>query len=63
MPGAGILTDILAVDPDAYVIMFSADSSRHNVERTALQGAKGIMAKPFSKDKLMEYIERCPTLS
>jgi DNA-binding NarL/FixJ family response regulator len=43
--------------------MFSADSSRENVARTMLEGARGFMAKPFSRDKLMEYISKCPTFS
>ncbi|MDE2029194.1 MAG: response regulator [Alphaproteobacteria bacterium] len=62
MEGTDALRDILRVDPDAYVIMLSADSSRENVERTTRQGAKGFLAKPFTKEKLREYIQECPTL-
>ncbi|MBI3418513.1 MAG: response regulator [Proteobacteria bacterium] len=61
--GTQILSDILAIDPEAYVVMFSADSSQDNVEHTVQRGAKGFMTKPFSKERLMEYLEKCPTIS
>jgi two-component system chemotaxis response regulator CheY len=56
-----LLADVLSFDPNAHVIMFSADSSRENVERTLHLGAKGFMAKPFYKAKLLEYLRECPT--
>jgi two-component system chemotaxis response regulator CheY len=64
MPGRGgmeILADIMALDPGAYVIMLSADSSRDNVEQAMQHGAKGFMAKPFTKEKLNEHLKSCPT--
>ncbi len=64
MPGRNgqeVLADILAVDPAAYVIMLSSDSSVENVEFTVKKGAKGFLAKPFSKDRLLEYYYKaCP---
>lgn len=61
--GTSALHTILTIDPKAYVLMLSADSSRENVELTTKSGAKGFLTKPFTKDKLMEYIKKCPTFS
>ena len=61
--GTNIQHKVLAVDPQAYVVMLSADSSRENVESTLHRGAKGFMTKPFTKERLQEYIHKCPTIS
>ena len=61
--GTNNLQNILFIDPKAYIIMLSADSSRENVELTAHKGAKGFLTKPFTKEKLQEYIRKCPTVS
>lgn len=66
MPGRDGLENlqaILALDPQAYVIMVSSDSSPENVVWTTKHGAKGFMVKPFSKEKLLEYVEKCPTIT
>jgi two-component system chemotaxis response regulator CheY len=60
--GTDILQDILALDSNAYIIMLSADSSRENVSLALKQGAKGFLTKPFTKEKLQEYIRKCPTI-
>jgi len=62
MDGPQVLREILAVDPQAYVVMLSADSSRENVALTAQKGAKGFLTKPFTKEKLQEYVQKCPTI-
>ena len=61
--GMDILSDIMAFDPQAYIIMLSADSSRDNVATAIEHGAKGFMAKPFTKEKLAEHLKNCPTFS
>jgi two-component system chemotaxis response regulator CheY len=61
--GTNNLQNILAIDPKAYIIMLSADRSRENVELTAHKGAKGFLTKPFTKEKLQDYIRKCPTMS
>ena len=66
MPGKDGLENlqaILALDPQAYVVMVSSDSSSENVVWTTKHGAKGFMAKPFGKDRLVEYVEKCPTIT
>lgn len=66
MPGKDGLENleaVLAFDPQAYVVMLSSDSSPENVLLTTKHGAKGFMAKPFTKDRLMDFIEKCPTIT
>ncbi|MDD3029990.1 MAG: response regulator [Alphaproteobacteria bacterium] len=59
--GTSLLGKLFEMDPKAYIVMLSADSSRKNVELTANKGAKGFLTKPFTKEKLQEYLSKCPT--
>lgn len=59
--GTDVMRDILAIDPQAYIVMLSADSTQENVQLTTHQGAKGFLTKPFSKEKLQDYVRKCPT--
>ena len=63
LSGVDILKQLYALDKHAYVIMLSADSSRENVLSTRELGASGFMTKPFSKERLIDFYHRCPTLS
>ncbi|MDX1975923.1 MAG: response regulator [Rickettsiales bacterium] len=60
--GHELLEKIIALDPEAYVIMLSGNCDRENITQAMSRGAKGFVAKPFTKDKLFQYIERCPTI-
>lgn len=60
--GHALLEGILRMDPEAYVVMLSAHSDAENVTRALQRGAKGFVTKPFSHEKLMQYVQRCPTL-
>lgn len=60
--GHELLEKIMTLDPDAYVVMLSGNADRDNIMQAMRRGAKGFVAKPFTKDKLLQYIERCPTL-
>ena len=55
--GFSVLRQILASDPDAYVVMFSGNSYLDNVTAALSQGAAGFIAKPFKKERLRHYIE------
>ncbi len=66
MPGQNgleTLKDIMAMDAQAYVVMLTSDSSSDNVVYTSKGGAKGFLAKPFSKEKLQVYLKKCPTFA
>jgi two-component system chemotaxis response regulator CheY len=60
--GTELLQQIRAIDPRAYIVMLSADSSAENVKSTTQSGAKGFLTKPFTKEKLQEYLIKCPTI-
>ena len=52
----------MEVDPQAYVIMLSADANKDRIMDCIKMGAKGFIAKPFNGEKLFDYIRRCPTI-
>ncbi len=60
--GPQILKEILQIDPSAYVVMISSDTSQEAVLDCVRNGAKGFIAKPFRKDRLIDYITKCPTI-
>ena len=61
--GLALLQQVLTIDANAYVIMLSADSSLENVQTALRQGAKGFLTKPFTREKLLDYIDKCPTIA
>ena len=66
MPGLSgheTLKRLMQIDPKAYVIMLSADSSSSNVQSTQADGAAGFIRKPFTIKKLREYVGLCPSLN
>lgn len=58
--GHDILKNIFEIDPDAYIIMFSGNGDKENVLKAINLGAKGFLGKPFTQDKLLQYIEKSP---
>jgi two-component system chemotaxis response regulator CheY len=60
--GHEILKRIIQLDPEAYVVMLSSDSAAESVRSTQKGGASGFICKPFSKEKVIEYIKKCPSL-
>lgn len=61
--GLEILPRLLEIDPQAYVIMLSGNSDRDNVMKAVEIGAKGFIGKPFTREKLLQYLKRCPLLT
>ena len=62
MNGLEILSNILSADPDAYIVIISANGNKENVLKAIESGAKGFIAKPFTREKIFQYLERCPTI-
>ena len=56
--GLDMLKFIQQKDPEAYVVMLSANATSTNVQKALQQGAKGFIAKPFTKKKLQEVLEK-----
>lgn len=55
--GFDVLHQIIDIDNDAHVIMFSGNSYLDNVTHALTHGAKGFIAKPFKREKLTHYIQ------
>lgn len=58
--GHEVLEILFKMDPDAYVIMFSGNGDRENVMKAMSFGAKGFVGKPFTQEKLLQYIQKSP---
>lgn len=56
--GHELLKKILILDPHAYIVMFSGNNDAENVTAAIKQGARGFVAKPFNREKLLEYVTR-----
>lgn len=59
--GLSVLDQIIAVDPDAYIVMFSSRNDTQTVNRAFAAGAKGFVSKPFKKEDLQGYIRSSAT--
>jgi len=42
--------------------MLSGNADREHITKAMQAGAAGFVGKPFTRDKLNQYIERCPFL-
>jgi two-component system chemotaxis response regulator CheY len=62
-PGMDVLRAILSQDSEAHVVMISADSVRENVVNTTLGGAKWFLSKPFTREKIIAALQKCPAFS
>jgi two-component system chemotaxis response regulator CheY len=56
--GIDALQDIMAIDPDACIIMVSALGQDSLVLEAVESGAKDFIVKPFKEDKVLEIVKR-----
>lgn len=54
--GQEVLGAIASIDPSSFVVMFTASHSLNDIEKAAKQGAKGYIAKPFTKQKIDDCV-------
>jgi CheY-like chemotaxis protein len=59
--GHQILQKLYELDETSYIVMFSGNGDRENVVKAIDYGAQGFVGKPFSKEKLIQYIKQTPT--
>lgn len=57
--GIDLLEEIMRYDSTAGVIILSADRVKDNVLLSQAHGARGFVAKPFSKEKIEEAMNKC----
>ncbi len=58
--GHAVLKKLFEIDPEAYIVMFSGNGDKENVLKAIELGAKGFVGKPFTKDKIFEYVQKSP---
>lgn len=54
--GAKLMEAICDADDDAFIVMLSAHSMKNQVLSCLHEGAKGFIAKPFKRGRLMHYL-------
>lgn len=57
--GVDLLEGLLHIDSSAGVVILSADSVKDNVLLAQARGARGFVAKPFTKEKIEEAMHKC----
>jgi two-component system chemotaxis response regulator CheY len=55
--GKIVLDRLKFIDPSAYIVMISGDSVADNVLTAHSKGAAGFIKKPFTKEKIVEYVK------
>jgi CheY-like chemotaxis protein len=58
--GHHLINAILSIDTEAFIVMLSGKSDKENVLRTMECGAKGFIAKPFTKAGLLTHVQKSP---
>ena len=58
--GHQLLVKLLDMDPDAFIVMLSGSGDRENIMKAVDAGAKGFIGKPFTKEKVLQYIKKSP---
>lgn len=61
--GPQLLRQVLAADPDAYIVVVSGDDLPTNAHRILQLGAQRFITKPFSKEALLAALTECPTFT
>lgn len=61
--GYDILGKIFEIDPDAYVVMLSGFGNEENIVKAIKRGARGFIGKPFTREKIFQYLNACPQIS
>jgi two-component system chemotaxis response regulator CheY len=62
LTGFELVDQLLKIDPSAYLVVMSSDSTAENVQAALKAGARGFLAKPLQRPKLMQYMNTCPTI-
>jgi two-component system chemotaxis response regulator CheY len=56
--GLQALGEMLSINPSAFVIIDSAESTADNVRAALKAGAKGFMVKPFNTEKVSDILDK-----
>lgn len=56
--GQSVLSEIKTLNPNAFVVMLTASNLEKDVQESLRNGAKGYIIKPFSRQRIKEYIDK-----
>jgi two-component system chemotaxis response regulator CheY len=59
--GYTVLKQCVAADKAAFIVMLSANSVKEHILASLEEGAQGFVTKPFTKEKLIHYLNMCET--
>lgn len=59
--GLTLVTELQDLDSDAFILMSSSDAVQKTILEAISRGAVGFIAKPFSKEKILDYVRQCIT--
>lgn len=57
--GLEILEKVNEVDENSFVVMLTSHTEEAIVKEAVAKGAKGYIAKPFEKDRITDYVQKC----
>jgi CheY-like chemotaxis protein len=57
--GHEVMERIMNCDPAAHIVMFSAEDSFETMVKCMASGARGFVAKPFNKERLIACVQNC----
>lgn len=60
--GLELLLKISEIDTASHIVMLSGNGSQGNIIKALENGAKGFVAKPFSREKLHQHIHKCASV-
>lgn len=59
MSGFEVLQQLRAFDLNAYIVMLSGMNNETYIKKCRELGAQGFLTKPYQKDSIQYYIDRC----
>ena len=60
LSGHDVLKALHAIDPEAFIVMLSADTVKENIVEATQHGARKFLKKPFTKERLIETVRNSP---
>jgi len=61
--GMQVLDQLMACDPDAYIVMFSGNDGIDNIVDARKRGARGFVSKPFKRDRIKHFMHEREEMS
>lgn len=56
--GFSALSQILEIEPNAFVVMVSGDGSVDNIKKSLESGAKGFVVKPYTSSRIGDMLKK-----